>query len=170
MSPATRLWIRVCALTVLSAVLLLFVHPPEPAVRMPWPAATVAGLGCGAALYVAATRCRPRLPSARSSGGLSVGLQAVLGLLATNEEIVWRRFILGELLGAGVVAAVIFSTLGFALAHRSRRGLHLATGAVFGALYVSTGALAASVVAHWAYNSLVGALVDHRRVFRSAAL
>jgi membrane protease YdiL (CAAX protease family) len=169
-SPATSLWVRVSALTGLSVALLLLVTPPQPERRVAWLGAIAAGLGCGTALYVAATRCRPRLPGSRSSAGVGLAAQAFLGLLAANEEIVWRRFILGELLGAGVVAAVLISTLGFAFAHRSRRGLHLGTGAVFGALYAATGALAASVIAHWAYNALVGALVDHRRLVRSTAL
>jgi membrane protease YdiL (CAAX protease family) len=34
------------------------------------------------------------------------------------------------------------------------------TGGVFGGVYLATGALAASVAAHWTYNMLVGALVD----------
>jgi membrane protease YdiL (CAAX protease family) len=97
-----------------------------------------------------------------------VGTQAFLALLATNEEIVWRRVVLGELLDTSVLAAIFVSTAGFAL-HRSRRRLQLGTGAVFGALYISTGALAASVAAHWAYNALVGALVDRRRAVGSTA-
>ena len=49
-------------------------------------------------------------------------------------------------------------------------GLQLGTGAVFGVLYVATGALAACVAAHWAYNALVGARVDRRRAVGSEAL
>ena len=39
-----------------------------------------------------------------------------------NEELVWRRVVLGELLRAGALAALAVSTLGFALAHRGPAG------------------------------------------------
>jgi membrane protease YdiL (CAAX protease family) len=162
-SPAIRLWTRVGVTTAVSLSLLLLVSPRQPALRMPWVTATVAGLGCGVVLYVAATRCRPLLPAPRGAA-VGFGTQAFLVLLATNEEIVWRRVVLGELLDAGFATAMVGSTVGFALVHRSRRSLHLGTGFVFGALYVTTGALAASVAAHWLYNALVGALVDRRRL------
>jgi len=71
--------------------------------------------------------------------------------------------VLGELLGAGVVVALAASAGAFALAHRARRGIHVGTGVTFGALYVVTGALAASIAAHWIYNALVGAAVDRER-------
>jgi membrane protease YdiL (CAAX protease family) len=83
----------------------------------------------------------------------------LLGLLAINEEIVWRRVLLGEFLTAGVIPALAASTVGFALAHRARL-LHLVTGATFGGLYLATGAIAASVAAHWVYNALVSASLD----------
>ena len=133
------------------------------------PLATGAGLGCGVVLYMAVTRCRPLLPARRGSAAVGIGTQTFLALLAANEEIVWRRVVLGELLGAGPVAAVLVSSVGFALVHRSRRGLQLCTGVVFGALYIATGVLAACVIAHWAYNALVGARI-RRRVVGSAAL
>ena len=162
MSRAAGLWARVGVATGVSAGFLLLLAPSEPASRVPWPVAALAGVGCGVALYVVVTRCRPRLPACRRSASVAVGTQAFLGLLAANEEIVWRRVVLGELLGAGALVAVLGSTIGFALVHRSRRKLQLATGAVFGGLYLSTGVLAASVAAHWAYNALVGALVERR--------
>jgi membrane protease YdiL (CAAX protease family) len=169
MNRAASLWLRVGVVTAVSLALLLLVAPPRPADRLPWSIAAGVGLGCGVVLYMAVTRCRPLLPARRGSAAVGIGTQAFLGLLATNEEIVWRRVVLGELLGAGPVAAVLVSSVGFALVHRSRRGLQLCTGAVFGALYISTGALAACVAAHWAYNALVGARVG-RRVVGSAAL
>ena len=76
---------------------------------------------------------------------------------------VWRRVALGELLRAGVVPALAASTVGFALMHRTRRSVHLGTGGAFGAVYLSTGALAASVAAHWTYNVLVGGFVAGRQ-------
>ena len=76
----------------------------------------------------------------------------MLVVAAAAEEVVWRRVVLGELLRAGPLAALAGSTLGFALVHRTRQSLHLGTGAAFGGLYLATGALAASIAAHWAYN------------------
>ena len=52
------------------------------------------------------------------------------------------------------ILALAGSSLGFAFAHRAR-GLHLGTGAVFGGVYLATGALAACIVAHWTYNVLL---------------
>ncbi len=75
-----------------------------------------------------------------------------LALAAANEEVLWRRVMLGELLRSGVVAALAGSTLGFALAHRARPGLHLGTGLAFGGVYLATGALGASIAAHLTYN------------------
>jgi membrane protease YdiL (CAAX protease family) len=126
---------------------------------MPWPLAVALGACAGLVLFSAITRVRPRLPPATSPASVALGKLAFLGLLATNEEVVWRRVALGELLRAGVLPALVASTVGFALVHRTRRGVHLATGGAFGAVYLSTGALAASVAAHWTYNVLVGAFV-----------
>src|SRR5262249_30740830 len=88
--------------------------------------------------------------------------QLFLGLCAANEELLWRRLLLGELLIAGPVAALALSSAGFAIAHRRARLLHVGTGSAFGALYLATGLLSASIAAHWAYN----ALVARRRAFR----
>ncbi len=169
MTRSARIWTQVGVATTVSAALLLFVRPPHPVAHVPLSAAAADGLVCGVGLYVAVTRCRPRLPARRSSAAVGLATQGLLALLATNEEIVWRRVVLGELLELGVITALLGSTVGFALLHRSRRKLQLATGAVFGALYLSTGALAASVAAHWVYNALIGALVDRRRAVRTAA-
>jgi membrane protease YdiL (CAAX protease family) len=169
MNRAANLWLRVGVATAVSLALLLLVVPPRPEDRLPWSIAAGAGLVCGVALYMAVTRCRPLLPTRRGSAVIGISTQAFLALLAANEEIVWRRVVLGELLGAGPVVAVLVSSVGFALVHRSRRGLQLCTGAVFGALYISTGTLAACVTAHWAYNTLVAARVG-RRVVGSPAL
>jgi membrane protease YdiL (CAAX protease family) len=167
-SRAAGLWLRVGVVTMVSLALAVFLAPPHPAPRLPWPVAVVVGFAAGVLLSTAVTGCRPLLPARRGSASVRVGTQAFFGLLALNEEIVWRRVVLGELLGAGPAVAILVSTVGFALVHRSRRGLHLGTGAVFGLLYVSTGALAASVAAHWIYNALVGAQVDRRRLVGSA--
>jgi membrane protease YdiL (CAAX protease family) len=139
--------------------LLLALSPPRPAAGVPWPAALVAGGGVGLVVYLLAVRRLPRLsPPVRPFSAL-LARHGVLGLWALNEEIIWRRVVLGELLASGALVALSLSTVGFALAHRAR-ALHLGTGAAFGGLYLSTGALVASVVAHWVYNVLVRSSID----------
>jgi len=163
-SDAASLWGRLLIGAGVSAAFLLALAPPRPAARLPVEGAIVAGAGCGVVLFMLAARRRPRLSFKLRRWPLLAARVAVLGLWAANEEVVWRRIALGELLPVGVVPALAASTIGFALLHRARRLLHLGTGGTFGALYLSTGALAASIVAHWTYNLLVGTLVDRRRV------
>jgi CAAX prenyl protease-like protein len=163
-TAAAGLWSRVAAGTAVSLALALAVAPPHPAQRLPLPAAVATGGLAGLALFSVAARRLPRLPAVASSVSVLVAKLGFFGLWAANEEVVWRRVALGELLGAGVVPAFAASTVGFALVHRTRRYLHLCTGGVFGLLYLTTGLLASSIAAHWAYNVLVAALVDRDRV------
>lgn len=160
MSPAIALWSRISAGTALAVALGLAFAPAHPAIRVSWPVAAALGAGSGAALFTAATRRRPLLHVATPSISLLLTRLGFLGLWATNEEVIWRRVALGELLPRGIVPALAASTVGFALVHRTRRWLHLGTGGAFGALYVATGALVASIAAHWVYNVLVGGMVD----------
>jgi membrane protease YdiL (CAAX protease family) len=136
------------------------------ALGVPTPAATV-GLvpAVSAALVTAAvlvtTVGRPvggrRLPL---SARVRLAKHAFIALLAVNEEVVWRRLVLGESLRAGAIAAVTVSTVGFAIAHRARQPTHLVTGAAFSGLYVATGTLLAPIVAHWGYNAVLALRVD----------
>jgi membrane protease YdiL (CAAX protease family) len=153
-------WARAAVTTVLAVALLLAVSPARPEPRLPQAVALAAGAAAGVLLFVGAARRVPGLPSARRGLPVLVARQGVLGLWAANEEILWRRIVLGELLPAGPLAAVAVSSLGFALAHRRRQVLHVSTGACFGGVYLATGSLGASVAAHWSYNVLVGALAD----------
>jgi membrane protease YdiL (CAAX protease family) len=160
MSAATALWARIALVTAVVLLVAALLEPSRPPRRLAWPVATTLGAGAGIALFVAITRRRPTLPVARSSAPVLLAKLGFLGLWATNEELLWRRLALGELLAAGGVPALLASTLGFALVHRARRRVHLVTGGAFGGIYLATGVLAASVAAHWIYNVLVGALVD----------
>jgi membrane protease YdiL (CAAX protease family) len=161
-SAAVRLWGRIVAATAVAAVLFAAVDPQRPPSRVPPVGAVAVGVAAGAALALVLVR---RLPRLRRRAPLVVvaAKHGFLGLWAANEEIVWRRVVLGELLAAGLVAALAGSTIGFALVHRARRGVHLGTGAVFGGVYLATGALAACVAAHWTYNALVAALGERTR-------
>jgi hypothetical protein len=60
---------------------------------------------------------------------------------------------------AGPLAALVASSVAFGVVHRRLRLLHVATGAAFGGVYLLTGALAASLAAHWVYNTLVASHV-----------
>jgi membrane protease YdiL (CAAX protease family) len=153
MTPRS-LWLRLLTGTIVALVLVLAVPAPVPARRIASPFAVVAGIAAGALLYAVAVRARfgATHPLPRS---VRTARLAIFGVLAANEEVVWRRVGLGLLLPRGLLIAVAGSTLAFALAHRRRRGLQLLTGAMFGGVYVATGSLAASIGAHWAYNELV---------------
>lgn len=157
------LWLRLLALTALAAAVLVAVTPAVPACRLSWLDAAEAGMAVGAALFMVALRTPPRLPAHARPLPVFIAKHGLLGLWAANEEILWRRLVLGELLFGGAVAALTASSLAFALAHRGRYSLHFGTGAAFGGLYIATGALAASIAAHWTYNVLVAGLVDRSR-------
>ena len=157
------LWVRLVLGCVVAVALLVAVSPPVPSLRLPVVAAVALGAAAGLLLYVTVFRQLPVLPSRAAPFPLALAAALFLGLAAVNEEIVWRRVVLGELLLVSPGAALAGSTLAFALAHRARPGLHLLTGAVFGSVYVATGALAAAVAAHWTYNLLLLWLADRRR-------
>ena len=160
MSREALLWLRIATGTAVAITLLAAVSPTRPPSRLPWLAQPIVGVGAGGILFFTATRRRPRLPLSTAPVPVLVAKHGFLGLWAANEEIVWRRVLLGELLSLGVVVALAATSVAFALAHRDRRRLHLGTGAAFGGLYLGTGALAASAAAHWTYNLLVAGLVD----------
>lgn len=147
---ARTLWARIGAGATLAVLLLLVVAPPLPHPHLSPPAALAVGAAAGAALFGGAARRLPRLALRP--------VVLVLGVAAASEEVVWRRVVLGELLPAGAFVALAVSSAGFAVVHPRARLLHLVTGASFGGVYLATGSLAASIGAHWTYNSLVGSL------------
>jgi membrane protease YdiL (CAAX protease family) len=154
---AAAFWGRVAVATAVAASLAIVLAPPHPHARVPAPLAPALGVAAGAALFAAALR-RPPAFARLGSAPAAVCKQLFLGLCAANEEVLWRRVLLGELLPIGPLLAVGISSAGFAVAHRRARSLHVCTGAAFGALYVGTGFLGASIAAHWVYNALVASL------------
>jgi membrane protease YdiL (CAAX protease family) len=161
---AFALWGRFVAFTAVAWATVVFVDPPRPAASIPAALALVLGAVVGVVLFVVLARTPPARPSlAGVRLGVTVGKLAFLALAATNEELVWRRLVLGEALRAGPIAAVVVSTVAFAVAHRTRQAAHLVTGAAFGGAYVVTGSLAAPLAAHWTYNTLVAGAVDRAR-------
>ena len=163
MTARTGVWLRFALGTAFALGLLVTLSPARPASRLSAVLQPVVGLAAGGLLYLILVRSLPRRPTPGPSASAAVGKCVLFGVAALNEEIVWRRVLLGELLFGGVVAALAASTLAFAVSHRARPALHLGTGAAFGAVYLTTGALVATVTAHWAYNVLVGAHVGGRR-------
>jgi membrane protease YdiL (CAAX protease family) len=150
---------RVAVSTAVAAVTLVIVDPPRPEPHLGWPLAMLTGAAAGTALFAAVVRrVRPIRPVPTPPAAL-----AFLALLALNEEVVWRRLVLGEALRGGAIAGVAASAITFSLMHRVRRATHLVTGLVFGCTYVFTGSLAASVVAHWTYNALVASALPRTR-------
>jgi membrane protease YdiL (CAAX protease family) len=156
---ALGVWTRAATATATAVALLAIAAPAEPSRRLPWPLQLAVGVAAGAALFLVAVRRVPRLGFRRVPWALGLARCGLLAVLAADEEILWRRVALGELLRSGAVAALAASTVAFALAHRARPALHLLTGATFGAVYLATGALVASVSAHWSYNVLVASAV-----------
>jgi membrane protease YdiL (CAAX protease family) len=155
---ARLFWTRVASVTALAVSLWLALSPPQPRTHLAPALALALGIAAGTVLFGAVSR---RCPSfARALIRRALGRQLFLGLCAANEEIVWRRTLLGELLPAGSAVALVVSSVAFAVAHRRSRLLHVGTGSVFGALYLATGVLAASIAAHWIYNALVGSLLQ----------
>jgi membrane protease YdiL (CAAX protease family) len=155
--------LRIAVVTAVSLALAIAVEPPRPVERVPLPAAIAIGAFSGLILFSTLAGRVPRVHVGATALVL-VARAGFFGLWAANEEVVWRRVVLGELLGSGVVPALAASTVGFALVHRTRRCLHLCTGGIFGLLYVATGVLASSIAAHWAYNVLVADIVDRDRL------
>ncbi len=154
MNGESRLWARLAAGAVLALVLLVTVSPERPALRASPAEALVGGVLVGVALFLAVARRGPVFPRG-ATVSLVATTCALLGISAAGEEVVWRRVVLGELLRSGSIPALAGSSLAFAFAHRARPGLHLATGAAFGGVYLATGALAACIAAHWIYNMLL---------------
>jgi len=153
---ARRLWFGLLAYWLVAAVSLALVHPER---REQWPplVGLIVGAAAGAGLVVALSGCRPRLPPP----GL---LPVVIVVSAVAEETVWRRLVLGTLADrAGTTPALVASTVAFALAHRSGRRIHLATGAVFGGLYVTSASLVCAASAHVVYNLALRGMAPAQR-------
>jgi membrane protease YdiL (CAAX protease family) len=154
MTRAARLWLQLVVVGTGALALLLALSPERPGARLTPFVAVPLGAAAGLVLFLAVAR---RLPvrSCDRPLRLMIAVAVLFGLAAAAEEVLWRRVVLGELLRAGPAAALAASSLGFALSHRARPALHLGTGAVFGCVYLATGALAACIAAHWLYNLLL---------------
>lgn len=165
MTAATaRLWLRTGAEGAAAACLLLFAGEWARRARWPWELAVSAGAFAAAPLFavLAGGFPRPRVSRGRLPPLALKGAFLVAG--SASEEVIWRWFVLGALAELGGLGpAYVLGTAAFALAHGGAWPVHLLTGAVFGALYLATGSLAAAVAAHAAYNLLIALAVESER-------
>ena len=169
MTAGARLWLRIVLPITTAPLLLAALSPSVPTERVPLFLQPAVGAVAGCLLFVVLTRRPPSVGARSASLGVLAARWGILGLLATNEELLWRRIAFGELLFGGAAAALAATTVGFALAHRGRPGPHLLSGGMFGGLYAATGGLTTSIVAHWVYNLNVrSAIAEPARRTRDA--
>jgi ABC-2 type transport system ATP-binding protein len=148
-----RVLVSLLALPCAAATLLVRLPTAPLRAPLPIPVALPAGLLAGALLSSLLARGRVR--------GVPPALAVLLVVVGTSEEVLWRGFALVRLAAAaGVMPALVLTTLGFAATHypaMRARGVrvHLLTGATFGAVFVATGSLVACATAHALYNLLV---------------
>jgi membrane protease YdiL (CAAX protease family) len=152
-------WVRIAATCAIAATLAALATPAGPVPIWPASDRVLFGLLTGVLLFAVVARIGPPV---------SPALVAVLVVAAGAEEVIWRWFVLAELLApAGTAAALVASACAFGAVHPGRRALHTATGLVFGAVYVVTGTLLAAWGAHAAYNVCVA--IATRRAAPAAA-
>jgi ABC-2 type transport system ATP-binding protein len=135
---------------------------------VPTPLAVVVGVSGGVALFrVLAGRWPQPSRLRRHRARRTIVASAYLATRSTVEEVAWRGFVLGALARAvSPVPALVLSTLGFAASHAAtgrKRFIHLATGGLFGGVYLMTGRLVAPIGAHVAYNLLIGLTIETGR-------
>jgi len=159
------LWLRVIAGIGGAAMALALVEVPPPTeAAIPPLAALCLGIACGLTLFAALAQQLPPLPTPRHTGRWLIQLTFVVTWAAV-EEILWRWLALGVIAAAaGWPLALAASSVGFAATHRVGRASQLATGAIFGAVYLATGRLLAAVVAHATYNLVLAEALARSRL------
>ncbi len=162
MSAAARiLWSRTLLLCGAAATVLLLGAGRAP--TLPLPFALSAGLATATILYAVLAQ---RLPSVSIALERRIAFAAkalYLAIHSAAEEVLWRWFVLGAIAAReGWLAALLLSSLAFTASHARGQGwqglrVHVLTGLAFGAIFLVTGRIAASIVAHITYNVLVAA-------------
>jgi len=135
--------------------------PPAHGSTAPTAAALGAGAAAGLLLFRVLAGRWPR-PPLRVRAWPVLCRAAAIGAKAAIEEIAWRGYVLALLVPfLTSLGAVALTSCLFSLAHGDVRGrarlVHLATGGVFGGVYLSTGSLAAAILAHAVYNGAIAA-------------
>jgi membrane protease YdiL (CAAX protease family) len=123
------------------------------------------GLAIGAGLFVLLAGDRPRAPERPPAVLVARATYVVAG--AAFEELLWRGLGLALLSPwVGSLAALVLTSVAFALWHRRslgrRRVIHAVTGLAFGGAFL-LGGLAAAILAHAVYNVLVDLRVQAER-------
>jgi len=160
-TTARTLWSRTLLLCGAAATVLLLGAGRAPS--LPLPFSLSAGLATATILYAVLAQ---RLPSVSIALERRVAFTAktlYLAIHSAAEEVLWRWFVLGAIAAReGWLAALLLSSLAFAASHARGQGwhglrVHGLTGLAFGAIFLVTGRIAASIVAHITYNVLVAA-------------
>lgn len=158
-------WNEVLFGGLLVTALIVLGLPPLHGFELPLPLAIACGVATGALLFRSLAGSRGSLPACAQLRAALIGASgATLAIRAVLEELAWRGFLLGALVGPLTPAPALVVASGlFALAHSNARGrrrlVHLVTGGVFGGVYLLTGRVAAAAAAHVAYNGLIAAAI-----------
>jgi ABC-2 type transport system ATP-binding protein len=159
-AEARRLWTATLAHALVAVGLLAYAQISVQR-RVSLGTGVAIGVAAAAALFAALARPRTPFRPTRWRGPALAARGSFFAIRSASEEVTWRWFLLGSLAPAiGAAGALAASTAGFALAHvgsQGRRGavVHLATGGVFGVVFIATGSLLAAIAAHGSYNLLV---------------
>jgi len=145
----------------LLAAFLLALHLPSLGPLGGFNLAAGCGLIAGLVLYcVLAWELAP-LASVRKPSKLLLFKCGFLAVTALAEEIIWRGFAFTYLSRQdGIVAALVMTTIGFAVMHMYSQGwngvvTHLMTGLAFGLAVVLSGQLLPAVLLHVSYSVAV---------------
>src|SRR5207248_1428089 len=98
---ARAFYARVLSTSALAVLLAFALSPAHPPAHLPLVAATALGLAAGTALFLLVSPRSPVFARPRAAAPVLVGKQLFFGLCAFNEEVLWRRILLGEVLPAG---------------------------------------------------------------------
>ncbi len=136
------------------------------------------GLGTGAALYILLAGGRARLAARGLRPHRRVVVHASVFFLTTcAEEVIWRAFFMGSLAFYGVppYLALVLSAVLFAYMHQGtaswdRVPCHVATGFLFGGVFLAAGNLVAPIAAHLTYNLAIIGEYEARRLTPTRAL
>jgi membrane protease YdiL (CAAX protease family) len=135
------------------------------------------GLGAGAAVYTLLAGGRARLAARGLRPHRRVVVHASVFFLTTcAEEVIWRGFFMASLGSYGVppYLALVLSTVLFAYMHQGTAGwdrvpCHVATGFLFGGVFLAAGNLLAPIAAHLTYNVAVIGEYEARRLTPTGA-
>ena len=149
-------------------VALIDLPRQDAPVALGWPALPLGAIA-GAGMFAALSQQTIDLASLRRERAPAILARSLyLTGQSSYEEVIWRGLLFTWLVSVlGVGPAFALSTAGFALAHFKSQGwsgaVHLATGTAFAGVFYLSGSLLAAIVAHAAYNVLIGLAIEAQR-------